>query len=174
MNTIEIRKILTGLFQHRNIKFDVLASDELKTTTLKQYPIALVVNTKPSSHPGEHWTAIFIRSRNQPMVFFCSYGMGMESYSNDFSDFGKLFKSIVQNKIQLQSLNSNVCGHFAIYFLWKQMNNVSLNSIYCGFSKDYHKNDKLVRDFVTQKNHLLSSFCKHKNNINQISINFKT
>lgn len=67
MNTVQIYKILSGLFCSTNVTYNVLASDELDSFKTKKYPIALVVNSKPSSHPGEHWLSLFSASPTSPI-----------------------------------------------------------------------------------------------------------
>ena len=171
MNTEQIYKILTGLFCSVNVTYDVLACDELNSFNPKKYPIALVVNSKPSSHPGEHWVSLFSASSRSPINMFCSYGLGIEAYSQHFQDFvDRHGRGIIQNNV-LQSPNSAVCGQYAIYFLWKRVNSYTLASVYCNFSNDYGRNDRLVKQFLKNKLYLLNQKCKHCK-INQNSIKY--
>lgn len=172
MNTDQIYRILAGLFCKNKITFDVCACDELDELVLEHYPIAIVINNRPTSHPGEHWTCMFIENRNLPINFFCSYGVGVDAYASNFREFIEQHGTgAIQNCVQLQSPNSNVCGHYSIWFLWKRVNGFSVRNVYSNFSKDYSKNDRLVKEFINNKIHLLNQKCCNKK-IHQNSINF--
>lgn len=161
MNTVQIYKILSGLFCPQT-QYDVLACDELDTFKLDKYPIALVVNNKPSTHQGEHWLSLFIQSGTSPVNMFCSYGIGIESYSHHFQDFvNRHGKGSTQNNVQLQSPNSDVCGQYAIWFLWKRVCGYSIASVYNNFSNDFKRNDRLVKQFLANKIYLLNRKCKY-------------
>ena len=125
------------------------------------------MNNKPSSHGGEHWVFLYQDSKKSPLIFGCSYGLGMESYSHNFNDFAlRLRTRVLQNTIPLQSDDSNVCGMYALWFLWKLRNHYSLSSLYCNFSKNTIKNDQKVRQFVNKKLYLLNQ-C-HVNSKNHV------
>ena len=174
MDTVQIYKILSGLFKNKKIQFDVLACDQLKSFKIKSYPLALVCNDEPSNESGHHWVALFIEGYGKPIEFFCSYGMGIQSYNHYFKDFAKrLKKDVIQNKVQLQSYHSNVCGKYAIYFLWKRVCKNTLMSVYCPFSKDVQKNDKIINAFMIQKNYLLNCNKFIIKNFVQNSIDFQ-
>ena len=92
------------------------------------------------------------------MEFFCSYGVGIDYYSDYFKNFVR--GSVVENKKCLQSKNTNVCGQYAIYFLYKRLDGCCRMSLYCNFSDNKKKNDMLVNKFVRANNHLLHGHCK--------------
>ena len=57
LNSLEIRKLLLRDYYAKQIFKGVLSRDQLLSKV--KYPSAYVVNTKPLSHPGEHWFAIY-------------------------------------------------------------------------------------------------------------------
>lgn len=161
MDTGSILKILSSLFKRKAAYFDVIPCDHLDGIIIKQFPMFLVVNSRASDHSGEHWVALFMESKNSPMKFFCSYGLGIESYAKNFSNFAKrLNVPVIQNKKTLQSFNSNVCGQYAIYALHRFSIGCCLMSVYCNFSKNTKHNDRKVRNAVRQMSKH-SQLCKH-------------
>jgi len=165
MNTYELLSILKCICK-RKIVYNVIPSDRLVDYENLTSPFALIVNTKDSSHPGEHWVAI--HSHGRTVSFFCSYGMGIEAYGKYFEQFAK-DKLIIQNYVPLQSVNSNVCGKYALYFISNLVSGKKLTSIYCGFSRNFGKNDAIVIKFVSRHK---SKGCKNMPNCKiQTSIN---
>jgi hypothetical protein len=163
MNTNEIYNFLHRLFKNKKCQYDVIPCDLLDNFKISQYPLYLVVNNMKSGHQGMHWLSIHIRSAKSPMIFFCSYGLGISTYDNVFRRFAhKHGRKIYQNTKQIQAFDSKVCGQHCIFFLWKCSMNRSLLSVYCNFSNNFMKNDKIVNRFVNSKNHLFHE-CKYKN-----------
>ena len=158
----------------RRAYFNVIPCDSLEKLRISKYPAYLIVNNKPAGDPGEHWIAIHIQRKNGPISFFCSYGLGIDFYSDDFKNFVEKYRCpIIENIKPLQSVGSNVCGQYALYFLYNKMKGCCIMSTYCHFSPNTKLNDKKVRKFVSFKNHLLHGNCKYKMPIiNQCCTNF--
>src|SRR5690348_7058397 len=79
----------------------------------------------------------------------CSYGIPLEKYSSYFSDFvRKLGKPVVQRKICLQNDGSNVCGQYALYFLYCKF---LKQHFYCKFTKNRIRNDMFVTTFIQKR-----------------------
>lgn len=149
MNTTQINSYLSSLFNRKRVCFNVIPSDYLDSIDIPYYPLCLVVNSEDSSSSGRHWIAFFRQDVNSDLIFFCSYGMGIESYSSYFINFAKrLNAKIIQNTKTLQSINSNVCGQYTIYFLYKMYYGCCLMSLYCSFSSNMRMNDSKVKNFV--------------------------
>jgi hypothetical protein len=161
MNTNEIYSFLTNMLKGCNATYDVIPCDHLKHFKVTKYPLCLCVNNEPSILPGEHWVGIFINKPESPLEFFCSYGLKMKYYPKYFLQFAKrLKKRVVETRVQLQGLRSNVCGQYVICFLYKRHLGCSLVSFYEMFSNNQKSNDAFVSRFVSSKNHLLKSQCK--------------
>ena len=141
LSTDEIYKILKNdEFANENFKkvvpFDCLPSRP-------DYPSSFVVNTDPKGQKGEHWLAIYY-DKSGECTFFDSFGngpnfFGLEKYINRTStkcDF---------NKMQIQSIFSNTCGYYCIYFLLLKSRGFSLKQIQNLFSKtNFNMNDYLI------------------------------
>jgi len=174
MDTTTIYRFLKNMTRGRRAYVDVLPCDQLKNISRHTFPLYLTVNNKPAGDPGEHWVAIHVRSKNGPVTFFCSYGLGIDFYPTEFKDFVQQFNGpIIENIRPLQSFGSDVCGQYAIYFLYNKMNGCCIMSTYCHFSSRTSANDNKVRRFVKFKNHLLHGKCNIKKNIiNQCCVKF--
>jgi len=147
MNTSEIFGAMDSIFRHKKIYYDVLPCDALKTLHVTNPVTCLVVNNREATHAGEHWLGLMII--NKTLYFFCSYGLGIENYSPYFKDFAKReHLQVIQNKQVLQSINSNVCGQYCIFFLYQMISGCCPMSVYCMFSKNVIKNDNMVKSFV--------------------------
>lgn len=130
------------MFKCHNVVFDCIPCDYLDRFRARK-PTFLVVNTDDSGQPGTHWVAIAVLDK---IYFMCSYGVRMQDYGEHFSKFAlKLRKRVVQSNICLQAAGSDVCGIYAIYFLYCKFKN---ESFYTKFSKNVHKNDLRVRSFI--------------------------
>jgi hypothetical protein len=170
MDTLQIYSFLHNLCKNRDVSFDVIPCDGLETLKITKYPVLLVCNDQGHKEPGRHWTAFFITKKC--IEFFCSYGMGINYYNSYFKNFVKN-KIVLENKVQLQSEGTNVCGQYAIFFLYKRLKGCCRMSLYCNFSPDTRKNDRQVQKFVRINNHLLHSNCTKQNDkINQCCEDF--
>jgi hypothetical protein len=149
METEEVEGHLTKLFQRQKCSYGVFACDELQKFQISVYPAAFVINNEISNYTGEHWVALFVPKRNGPVTFFCSFGLGLQTYSHHFEEFVKSHGgSYRQYEKRLQDFKSKVCGHYCIYFLYKLMKGYSLESIYRQFSNNAKLNDFNVSQFV--------------------------
>ena len=89
-----------------------------------RYPCAIVINTDTASGEGEHWTAVFINGF-QRGVYFDSVGLP----PLDRRVLGFLNTHTVKwlaNPLTIQSVLSDKCGHYCLYFLYKQARGASL------------------------------------------------
>lgn len=164
MNTNEIFGFLHLLFKNKKCQYNVIPCNALDKIKIRRYPLYLVINSKPKGHPGEHWLAIYIQNVKSQINFFCSYGLTIRMYSDNFKKFATRLgrRRIYQNTKQIQAFNSIVCGQHCIHYLWKCSQNRSMLSVYCNFSSNFKRNDEIVKTFVNSKNHLFHE-CKHKN-----------
>jgi hypothetical protein len=76
----------------------------------------------------------------------CSYGTPMEWYEQYFRNLARrLRKRVVQRSICLQNDGSDVCGKYALYFLYCKFKN---QDFYVKFGKNRYRNDVLVNSFI--------------------------
>lgn len=128
----------------------VFPSDKLPQT-IDRYPCGFVANIDPSSESGTHWVAFYFPSE-QKGEFFDSYGQPPHHYRDAFEHFlNKHTLAWEFNTRKLQSIWSDVCGQYCIFYLSHRARGQSINKIVQLFSNDTMLNDMKVSQFV--KNH---------------------
>ena len=100
----------------------------------------------PSTAPGEHWVAMLFNNPRSA-EFFDSYGLHPIVYGlTDFLDSHS--SSWDYNSKTLQSLISEVCGHYTVYCILFRSRGCSLSEILTHFSSNVNLNDKTVEHFI--------------------------
>ena len=120
----------------RRIFGGVLAFDELPKSV--NYPSCFIFNTKPRSHEGEHWLAVFF-DENKIGYFFDSYGQKPEKYGFD-SFLKKNSKRFYFNEKRIQGF-SEYCGYYSALYLLFKANSISFK-FFKIFNKNFLLNDK--------------------------------
>ena len=144
MNALQIEYILARALRSTGTKFlGVVAADELPTPTT--FPSCFVANTDPHTKRGSHWVAFYYDTPDD-LDFFDSYGMPPEFY--DFPSLS-LPRTVRVSREEYQSLTSNVCGHYCIYFLARRSRRQTLSSILQSLRKCGACTDHCVKNFVT-------------------------
>ena len=162
MNTHQIEEILSTLMPNNFI--GVFAQDKIPNIDASfHFPLSFVSNTHPSTKPGEHWVAFYYTSPDT-LEFFDSYGLHPSIYG-----FIQSPSSI--NHTTLQSLDSNVCGQYCIYFLYHRSRGKTMSQIIGTFIKDQAWNDNSVARFVAK--HFQSRRCRCSANCCQSCIKRK-
>lgn len=115
------------------------------TLPILQVNTCAIVNADDSALPGSHWIALFVNT-SKVLEFFDSYGNSPDFYRIDVSYYPK----IEWNSTVFQSLTSNVCGQYCIYFLHKRCQGRSLYSIVDDLCQR-RKPDFQVYQFVKKK-----------------------
>ena len=92
MNTLQIERLLKKDLKSKTIFKKVCALDQLEKPT---FPSAYVINSDPSSEPGEHWVAVYFDKRGRG-EYFDSYGLsptliGLKSYMDAYSLSGWIY-----------------------------------------------------------------------------------
>ena len=100
----------------------------------------------PSTAPEEHWVAMFFNNPRSA-EFFDSYGLHPIVYGlTDFLDSHS--SSWDYNSKTLQSLISEVCGHYTVYYILFRSRGCSLSEILTHFSNNVSLNNKTVEHFI--------------------------
>lgn len=110
---------------------------------------AIVVNQDDSSQPGSHWIAIYVDKDNN-LEFFDSYGQSPFLYGKFIRDYVSTYKNISWNSVVFQSMTSNVCGLYCIYFILKRCQGKSMFSIIQNLCEN-KRNDFQIYQFVKKK-----------------------
>lgn len=146
MNSYQLRFALIEM--SKSIPVYVCAADELQLINIDRF--AIIVNIDTSKNPGRHWVAFFRPTKSSDVEFFDSFGLDFSKYGMHFTKFVSKFHEVDQSLFQIQSLNSNVCGMYCIYFLKMRMEQVSYNDILNRFFLNQRRNnDSIVRKFVS-------------------------
>ena len=146
MDAKQLLQALHQLNKNHNCQFHigVYASDTIPTKYKR--PAAIIANTDEQHKPGTHWICFYI-PKSGNIEYFDSYGF--PPLVNGYINFLKR-QNFKYNKKGLQSLTSNVCGHYCLCFLGSRMNNNSMNDFLKLFSKHSKRNDQLVRAYVNK------------------------
>jgi hypothetical protein len=114
MDERRIDRILSSCETTARFFKGVYAADAIKPP--RNYPASMVVNLDKKRKPGSHWVAIFARSPREA-VYFDSYGQPPPD--GPIKQFLGRFDKLTASEFPIQSVVSNVCGYYCIYFIAK-------------------------------------------------------
>lgn len=117
------------------LKIIVVAKDQLLGLPIKNG--CYIINLDDHNGYGTHWVALYIK--NNQAVYFDSYG---EIYPLAVYEFvnRKDNVDLTRNNIQLQHLDSNVCGWWCIYFLYYMDNStIQIHDSIRKFNKQFNQ-----------------------------------
>jgi hypothetical protein len=145
-----IYKILNNDEYVKELNFlGVFPRDLIPLTALRQQPCCMVVNTKPHSHPGDHWVAV-VKTEDNNGIYFDSYGQP----PYNLEEVGMILDSCVDwyfNDVKLQSPFSSVCGPYTIFFLTHYARGYSLKHISHLLNEgDLHANDAFIFNYIKE------------------------
>lgn len=146
MNSSEIHTVLSRDPVSTRYFAGVFPSDRIPI--IRNLPCAIVLNTDKHNEKGSHWLAIYIQDE-KTLEFFYSFGLPPETYGEDITRFVKKYPRIQWNKTTLQSLTSNVCEQYCIFFIVKRCQGLCMNSITNVLSR--RKNDFRMYQFVKKR-----------------------
>lgn len=86
-----------------------------KIPSIKNYPSSFVVNMDNSNEPGSHWVAMFLPNKEH-VYYFDSFGLIPQNAN--ISKYLKHFKHVTRQTFVIQSLTSNVCGVYVVFFIY--------------------------------------------------------
>ena len=144
----EIKEIIDRVLGFLKVNFlGVFSRDKLpKISRRTRFPACLVVNSAPASQAGEHWLAIYFLDSIH-CEFFDSYAYHPGFYG--LSEYLAKFSVTATVDHTLQSLESAVCGHYCILYLYLRSLAYPLSTIVSSFSRtDLILNDHRAADFV--------------------------
>lgn len=138
MNTKEITERLS----HLECFAGTYAVDKLPYNVPKK-PAAFVINTDPSTLPGQHWVAAIVLP-NGKCEYFDSFGF--PPLNGEIYDFLTQYapNGLSYNSRTLQSATSETCGKYCILFIKMRCNGHSFCDFITQFSKRTVENDQLI------------------------------
>ena len=161
MNTQQLVQVLQTDRATKPYFQGVFPSDQLPLS-ISHYPAAVVANVDPKGQPGSHWCAFYF-TKDRKGEFFDSYGLQPKDYTFAFQDFlTQNSRTWTYNKKHLQSIDSNVCGHYCLYFLIHRCRNLTMKHIVARFKGHLQQNDRFVYRFITKHfGHIYHNIKKH-------------
>jgi hypothetical protein len=143
MNSLQLLKICLRDITVKKSFLGVFASN--KMPKLLNRPCCFIANTKPETHPGEHWIAIFINKEGYG-DYFCSYGQEPVQVFVSFME--KHCVSWNRSTKILQQDISATCGQYALFFLHARANGCSMAKFLRLFTNNHRENDEIVTAFI--------------------------
>jgi len=146
MNTKQVENLLRSDCKSSLIFEGVFASDRIPIVC--ETKTAMVLNFDPYAQTGSHWIGIYIE--NGCGEYFDSYGM-YPPITHFVNFLNRNCTSWSFNTEELQAIDSEVCGHYCIWFLSERVRGRSMKEIVSRFSSDLKKNDLLVKELVESR-----------------------
>ena len=144
MNTLQLKNALDGV----NGFIGVFSLDQF--FFLKDIEGMSIVNTQSSNQPGEHW--FVVDAQNNNVIIFDSYGL-LSPVAKSVGIMDKIFskyENLWMNTYTFQSLDSNVCGDYCLFYIIARAQGYSVLSIltHMKFFKSSHERDHAIRRTV--------------------------
>ena len=160
MNTDEIRHLLSRNPITQSQFRGVFALDHIPRHPQSGF---YVINLDPSTKPGSHWVAAYLRKGKAQNIFFDSYGVAprkrrIQQLVGD--------KFIFNNKC-VQHPFSTTCGQWCIYFIFNSSLGITMKKMMKPFQKhlllnDHVMNSKIEKWFKTKKKVINKTFLKNQ------------
>ena len=112
MDSAEIEKIMAESRVARKYFLGCFPADGIPRP--QNFPYSLIVNEDPKTQRGSHWTGLFVPNKEQA-IYFDSYGRDPIDHIYEYL---LKFKHVISNKTKFQSIFSNVCPHYCIFFIY--------------------------------------------------------
>lgn len=138
MNTKDIARAIQDLPNARTI--GVFAADRIPQKI--DLPAAIIANTDEHYKPGQHWVAMYINSSGRGK-YFDSYGVPPYS-KHIIRSLRRNCKKYICNSKSFQSIDSEVCGQYCVFFLYCMCRGWSLKKFSSLFTNDSYNNDKII------------------------------
>ena len=123
----------------------VYARDQLQYVSVRNYPMAFVINSDPIKKSGEHWIGVYL-TNPELCLYFDSFGLSPWGEIARFCY--KYSKRVLFNRLWLQSFLSQYCGIYVLYFLNSAAHGLTMNKMFKDFkSYDWTTNDQRIMDW---------------------------
>lgn len=147
MNTLELEEAMLSDDEIRKYFGGVLAADHLPVYVTDR-PKIFIVNNSESNFSGTHWVSIFLdkKGKNYCSTFFDSLAKPpLETFEQFLIVNGPKYEYSLK---RIQSLYSDTCGMFCLFFAYFICRGYSLKEILEMFKKeDFLYNELLVLFF---------------------------
>lgn len=124
----------------------VFSSDQIPSLHPRSH---IVVNLDSAQQPGSHWLALYTKNENH-LEFFDSLGQSPEFYGGNILSYTAQFPVVQFNSNSFQSVTSNVCGQYCIYYLLRRCQGQSMEAILSDLCRNVN-NDYRMYQFVKMR-----------------------
>ena len=131
LNSFQLKHALTQNSVTKTFFDGIYPSDYLHA--LEKDTQLIIVNTDPSTEPGEHWLLFYIDGKNVEM--FDSLGRNPDFYSKDIVQFIERFDHVKYVTQRVQPLDSSLCGHYCLYYAYFRCLGKTMESILANVHK---------------------------------------
>ena len=108
LNDPQLRRVFQGVYFY--------PADKLPPSPPQTVRAAYIVNTDPAGEPGQHWLGMW--TEQNKFEIFDSYGLPLHVYKNpELHQWWSQWKYLTRSDITLQAMDSQTCGHYALFFL---------------------------------------------------------
>ena len=148
MKGLDIELLLRDTFRTRAIFSGVYPIDCLPTHTSSKNASAFVINQDPKHRPGTHWVALYITAFGDG-IYMDSFGLPpMQQPLKRF--IATNCRSLIYNKTPIQSLLSQTCGLYCVYFIREMSKGTKLRTFSAQFKPlQTEYNDRRVIQLIT-------------------------
>ena len=135
MDTLTIKRLLKTYKCFKG----VFPSDQLPYNA--PLPLNIIVNTDPSTKPGQHWVCVSINSRGLG-YYFDSFGL--PPLVKDIFDFinARSTEGWSYNKRIIQDVTSITCGNYCVLYIIFKCNDLTIEDFLSEFGHKAIDNDK--------------------------------
>ena len=153
MDALEIAKIAAGDWLFSQQFLGVFAANEIPAKIRPGK--MLIANCCRRGLPGRHWILIYQKNL-KICLFLDSYGLHPKFYG-----FTKHLPKMVRlryNTVQFQSLGSNSCALYCLFFGYNLVRNRTFEEIVHNFTADFPNNDRLVEQAIKKQESFFQTF----------------
>ena len=146
----ELAQFLRGDWRTNSYFVGVYPSDRLPVQRVS-WPCCVVINSDPAAEEGEHWVAVYITGGGLG-VYFDSYGL--YPANQNIQDFlGRNTRLWHWNRQPIQSVLSDKCGYYCLYFLTKSTEGQGLARLLRPFDvlRPFQNDIRVTQWFYRQK-----------------------
>lgn len=142
MNTNTITKLLEECDATRQNFIGCFPIDHIPA--IHPLPASMVINLDPSTQRGSHWVACYACS---PFVVYYFDSLAMEP-PVEIAQYLNRFTHSHRNKHMIQSMSTNVCGEYCIYWIYWMSIGIPNQKILKSLENSRPDSDHLVKNFV--------------------------
>ena len=116
-------------------------------------PKSMIINTQPSSHPGEHWVALVLTETK--CYYFDSFALprapaNIEMYVEPY------YNTITYLEIPIQDITSNFCGAYCVSFVLHVKDDLTYEQFFPHYYSDnLLENDEILKQDFSNINFLV-------------------